>query len=184
MSTSAGFGLLALLAAVGLCSCGTRLQGSDMKKILPPSSLQYHLKVDSASLPEGVTARERRVPGTDQLQTWIGNPTDIPFVIITTDLEGKVIRRQKIVGRQVFIESAPSGGTSDERQWQRLPGIEDVLIGLNFTPSAIVEGRQRPAGTDIDVPAPESFSIGATFGGEAVPIRGTIVYSLAANSRR
>lgn len=184
MSTSVGFGLLALLAAVGLCSCGMRPQSSEMTKTLPPSSLQYHLKVDPTSLPDGVTARERRVPGTDQLQTWIGNPSDIPFVIVTTDLEGKVIRRQKIVGRQVFTESAPPGRTSDESQWQRLPGVEDVLIGLNFTPPAIVDGRFRPAGSDIDIPAPEPFSIGATFGGEPVPIRGTIVYSLAADSRR
>ncbi len=178
-----------LLAASGVVSCSARPQSgepqnSEQQKPLPASSLQHHLQVDSTSLPTGVTARERQVPGTSQVQTWISNDTGIPFVIDTVDREGSVIRRQKIAGGRVYLQTPPAHRAADEPdtdEWQLLEGVSEVLITLNYTPKAIVAGRELQAGR---IPAPEAFSIAATFGGKAAPIRGHIIYSATAQDTR
>ena len=150
------------------------------QKPLPVSRFQYHLQVDPDSLPAGVVARERQVPGTEHVQTWIRNVSGIPFVILSVNRQGTVIRRQKIVGGRAYVEAPQGQQAPDEmqaREWQRLEGVEEVLLHLNYTPDAIVVGRSREAGEAAEAPLPEPFSIPATFGGEQRPIKGQIVYS-------
>jgi hypothetical protein len=154
--------------------------GAEARKPLPASTLQYHLELDPASLPAGVVARERRVPGTTQLQTWIRNESDIPYVIITVNRQGTVIRRQKMVDRKTYLETPAvpqASGKAEAAKWQLLEGAEEILITLQYTPDAIVAGREYQANQAIEVPPPEPFSIQATFGGEATPIRGHLIYS-------
>ena len=170
----------AVLVVMSLSGCGMPPPGDEPSKPLPASSLQYHLHVDPASLPAGVVARQRQVAGTTQIQTWIRNESDIPFVILGVNSQGTVIRRQKVVDRKTYIETPAARqatGDADTPEWQLLEGVEEVLITLQYTPEAIVAGRAQEAAKVTKVPPSESFSIQATFGGEATPIRGRIIYS-------
>lgn len=166
--------------AIAVCGCDTVPTVDETRKIAPTSSFQYRLEVDTDSLPAGVSVYERRVPGTGQVQTWIRNASETPFVILSVNRQGNVIRRQKIVGGSVYLEAParqPATGKSDGREWQVVDGIEQVLLSLNYTPGAIVRGRSLAAGEGVEVPPPEPFSISATFGNEQRPIRGRIIYS-------
>lgn len=168
------------MLAVSLCGCDTVAPAGETRKPAPASSFQYRLEVDSNSLPDGVVVRERRVPGTGQLQTWIRNTSDIPFVILSTNRQGTVIRKQRLVGGKVYLEAPPRQPTTagqDALEWQVVDGIEQVLLSLNYTPNAIVQGRSPEAGAGGFIPPPEPFSIAATYGSEQRSIRGRIVYS-------
>lgn len=164
-----------IMPAVALCACDTRPTGDAAHKPEPVSRLQYRLEVDQHSLPAGVTAHERRVPGTGQMQTWLRNDTTTPFVVLRVDRQGNVTQRRKIVSGQVFLATRASGASQAE-QWLLLEGVEQVLLSLNFTPEAIVKGRFQPAGASTTLPPPEPFSIAATFDGAHRPVRGRIIY--------
>ena len=73
------WGIAAL--ATALSGCAERPADGDVRKPLPISRIQYRLEVDPHSLPAGVYARERRVPGNGRVQTWIRNESEVPFVI-------------------------------------------------------------------------------------------------------
>lgn len=169
----------AVLAASTVC-CAARSQ-SEIRKPLPGSLYQFRLRVDPESLPEAVRARERQVPGTTQAQTWLRNESEVPFLILTVNRTGTVVRRQKIVGGRAYIDASPRQAVGEnpslEPEWRLLEGVEEILLTLNYTPDTIVAGRFRKAGEPAEVPEPEPFSIPATFGGEESPITGEIVYS-------
>lgn len=166
--------------AIALCGCDTVSPVAETRKPAPASSFEFRLAVDTDSLPADVVAYERRVPGTGQVQTWIRNTSDIPFVILSVNRQGTVVRRQKIVGGKVYLEAPPRQPPSGEpgaREWQLVDGIEQVLLSLNYTPDAIVQGRSLDAGAGVEIPPPEPFAIAATYGDEERPIRGQIIYS-------
>jgi len=161
--------------AIAAFGCDTRPPIDEAHKPVPASRFDYRLEVDPDSLPTGVAARERRVPGTGQVQMWIENETETPFVIISVDRQGAVTRRQKIVGGRVYLELTPGQRLAGEN-WQHLEGVDKVLLDLNYTPDVIVRGRSKQTSAVVGVPLPEPFSITAMFGNEMRPIRGQIIY--------
>ncbi len=158
------------------------LQNEEASRPSPASRFLYQLRVDPKSLPAGVAARARSVPGSGQIQTWIRNDGETPFVILAVNRRGEVVRRQKLVGSRVYIEVAPRAGRAGAERaskWQLIEGANEALLTLNYTPDGIVAGRSSDKRDISELPSPEPFSIEATFGGEKHPISGEIVYSRA-----
>jgi len=148
----------------------------------PPSRYGYSLKIDLASLPEGVTIREvGKIGDIGNIRLFIANSSDVPLIIKEIfDFLGRLIHGTKLVSGKVY-QYYPSGvpmeGLTHLKGWQAPFGDIDItILSLQKIPDKIYEGRQPDSPKDI--PEPEPVSIPVNYNGQPYEIRGVIHYHL------
>lgn len=144
----------------------------------PPSRYAYTLKVDEKSLPKGVKIRKAEGEGPQRL--FISNSSDKPLVIDERFQDKALVTGTKLMNGKVyhyFPNGVPMEGKTHLKGWQAPFGdIPETILRLPRDPEKIYAGRA--AGLGKELPAPEPFSLPATFDGAAHPITGTIEYHL------
>lgn len=144
----------------------------------PPSRYTYTLRVDEKSLPKGVTIRETKDAGPPRL--FIANSSDVPLVI-DERFQGKTLAAgTKLMGGKVyhyFPTGVPMEGKQHLKGWQAPFGdIPETILRLPRDPEKIYAGRAEGLGKEL--PAPEPFSLPATYDEKPQPITGMIHYEL------
>jgi len=144
----------------------------------PPSRYSYTFKVDTKSLPQGVTVKEVTTGGVTRV--FLANSSDTPLIINARYSGDRLVAGTKLVSGKVlqyFPNGVPMAGKQHLKGWQSPFGeITQTILRLPKDPDTIYQGRKP--GLSKDLPAPESYAIPATYDGEAHDIKVTIHYHL------
>ena len=143
----------------------------------PPSRYGFTFKIDSKSLPKGVTVREVR--NELSVRYFIKNTSDVPLIINALVQNDRMISGAKLVSGRVlhyFPNGVPMQGKRHLKGWQSPFGeIPETLLHIK-EPKKIYEGRK--VGLTKELPKPEKVSIPTNLGGKPYEIKGTIKYHL------
>ena len=143
----------------------------------PPSRYGFTFKIDTKSLPKGVTVREVR--NESSVRYFIKNTSNVPLIINERFQNDRLVSGAKLVSGRVlnyFPNGVPMVGKRHLKGWQAPFGeIPETVLHIK-EPKKIYEGRK--AGLTKELPKSEKSSIPASLDGTPYEIKGTIKYHL------
>ena len=142
-----------------------------------PSRYSFTFKVDTASLPQGVSVRE--VASGQSIRYFIKNTSHVPLIVNQRHQKDRLVSGNKLVSGKVyqyFPDGVPMEGQRHLKGWQAPFGeIKETVLALQ-EPSKIYDGRKPGLGRDV--PPAEPYAVPATFNGQPFQIQGTVHYQL------
>lgn len=155
---------------------------SSAERQKPVSRFNYDLIIDKTTLPKEIICEIRQSTDTEsRIQTWIRNPSNIPFQTTQKDALGHIVRGTKLVDGKVYgyyQNGVPVEGGNHLKGWVVHEEVDKYMMILNKSPEGALLGMEKGLADNTPLPADESVSFFWDFGGKEWIIKGKVVYSI------